>query len=167
MKILALDLSLNGSGMAVIELDGDRVRILEAELVDNSKIDVESFKLNRIYTRLSRLLVLHKVDVVVRERGFSKYPATTQKLFKVVGVCDLTCCWEGHDKVIEITPTTIKKALTGSGKGSKGAVQQSVRDYLVDEQYDFKFKSEDVSDATAVGIAYLINKGDLICQLTK
>jgi crossover junction endodeoxyribonuclease RuvC len=92
---------------------------------------------------------------VIRERGFSQHAATTQALFKVVGVSELNL--RDHT-IIEIPPTTVKKILTGDGKADKLAVAVAVR-RLLKLPDDFVFKTDDESDACAVILAYLIAEG--------
>lgn len=159
MKVLALDLSLNGTGLAVIELVGDKVKIIEGCLIDNNKVKGTGKKLDNIYNRIDKMFKEHSVDYVVREKGFSRFAATTQKLFKVMGIADLVSVRNGvTGELPELAPTTVKKALTGSGKGDKLQVMAAVRGYLVPEQTEYKFPSDDVSDAVAVGIAFLFEK---------
>lgn len=163
MIILSLDLSLNGAGMAVLSLQGDKVEVLETCLVDNKKVKGLSVgaKLFKIHGNLTRLLRKHNPDIVVREKGFSRFADTTQKLFRVVGIADLALF--EHDplkNMEELSPTTIKKWLTGDGKASKEQVEVAVRKYLVPEQQDMEFASNDISDAVAVGIAQLIKTGE-------
>lgn len=163
MIILSLDLSLNGAGMAVLSLQGDKVEVLETCLVDNKKVKGLSVgaKLFKIHGNLIRLLGKHNPDVVVREKGFSRFADTTQKLFRVVGIADLALF--EHDplkNMEELSPTTVKKWLTGDGKAAKEQVEAAVRGYLIPEQQDMEFASNDISDAVAVGIAQLLKTGE-------
>ena len=54
-----------------------------------------------------------------------------------------------------IAPSSVKKKLTGSGKGDKSAVQEALSKYV--EDYDsIVWNSFDESDACAVGIAHFL-----------
>lgn len=76
--------------------------------------------LSEIYDLITELAV--DVAVFVREKGFSRFPHETQALFKVVGVADLAV-WNKHRcAFVECAPSTVKKALTGSGKAGKAEV---------------------------------------------
>ena len=66
--------------------------------------------LDAIYDLLCELSV--DIDVFVREKGFYRFPHETQALFKVVGGADYK----------EISPSAVKKLLTGNGKASKDDV---------------------------------------------
>lgn len=162
MIVLSLDLSLNGAGMAVLSLCGDKVEVLETCLVDNKKTKGLSVgaKLYKIHQNIVRLLKKYNPDMVVREKGFSRFADTTQKLFRVVGVADLALFDHGTTKdMAELSPTTVKKHLTGAGKADKMLVQAALRGYLIPEQRFIQFESDDTSDAVAVGIAQLLKDG--------
>ena len=106
--------------------------------------------LAEIYDLITELAV--DVAVFVREKGFSRFPHETQALFKVVGVADLAAWKTCNTEFVEIAPTTVKKLLTGSGKASKEEVAESLRSYVGSQMY----KTDDESDALAVGTAWLM-----------
>lgn len=159
--ILSLDLSLNGSAFAVLKPFKKSVRVLEMVWVDNSAVETDSLpeKLANIYFNLADLLSRHDITDVVREKGFSMHSTVTQKLFRVVGVVDFCLYCEGFTTSIpEIPPTVVKKTLTGKGKASKEEVADGILKHLTkpQRQEGIYFRSDDESDAVAVGIAYCI-----------
>ncbi len=109
--------------------------------------------LAEIYAMITELAV--DVAVFVREKGFSRFPHETQALFKVVGVADLAAWTTCQTEFVEIAPTTVKKLLAGSGKATKEEVAAALETYV--GKYDYEI--DDESDALAVGIGYLIQKG--------
>ena len=109
--------------------------------------------LAEIYAMITELAV--DVAVFVREKGFSRFPHETQALFKVVGVADLAAWTTCQTEFVEIAPTTVKKLLAGSGKATKEEVAAALETYV--GKYDYEV--DDESDALAVGIGYLIQKG--------
>lgn len=160
MRILSLDLSLNGTGMAVIEVVDGKIQILATKFVDNKKIKCLGEKLDRIADTLERLIDTYSPDVICREKGFTRFAGTTQKLFKVVGVSDLiTYQWGYINEFPEYSPTTVKKHLACSGKAEKEEVERAVRDFLVEWQKEIEFETNDISDAVAVGITHLLATG--------
>ena len=164
-KILAMDLSLNCPSFAVLETVGDKVKILEVTHVYNkNNKKTTGQKLKEIAEALYSIILNHKLNdgdtYVVREKGFSRFALTTQQLFRVVGVSDLMIyALLETGKIEEITPTSVKKLVTGDGKSSKEDVESGVRNHLIPEQKDFVFKTDDESDAVAVGISYVIKNG--------
>lgn len=160
MRILSLDLSLNGSGMAVLEVKDGKIQVLATKLVDNKKIKCFGEKLALIEKALIELIINYEPDVICREKGFTRFAGTTQKLFKVVGVSDLTAYHRGYtEELPEYSPTTVKKHLACSGKAEKEEVERAVREFLVDWQKEIQFETNDISDAVAVGITHLLATG--------
>ncbi len=99
-------------------------------------------------------------DVVVREKGFSRFANTTQLLFRVVGVADLIAYQEGGIKSIEeLPPTVVKSIVAGYSKADKLEVEEGVRQLLSQDQKNVKFYSDDESDSVAVALTYCIKKG--------
>ncbi len=90
----------------------------------------------------------------MRERAFSRFPRETQALSKVVGIADLVAWQQSCAAFYEIAPTTVKKLLAGSGKAEKEAVALALECYLGYQMY----RTDDESDAAAVGIAWLLQK---------
>ena len=66
---------------------------------------------------------------------------------------------ERREGVLWIAPTTIKKALTGSGKASKADVASSLAAHVGALDY----ACDDESDSVAVGVAWLI-KEECLCE---
>ncbi|MGV2794976.1 crossover junction endodeoxyribonuclease RuvC, partial [Clostridium perfringens] len=117
-------------------------------------------KLKNIQLALLELIKTYKQDMICREKGFYRFAVTTQKLFKVVGTSDLNAYDCGYSEEIpEYSPTTVKKHLTSSGKAEKDSVELSVRGDLIEEQENFEFTTNDISDAVAVGITHLLLSG--------
>lgn len=162
-KILAMDLSLNLPAMAVLEIRDGRPWIVDTYYVDNKKKTkaTTAEKLANIADTLATISETHTdITHIVREKGFSRFANTTQLLFRVVGVSDLAGVklFSCRD-IEELTPTTVKRFVAGNGKADKEEVEDGVRELLAPEQKDYKFYSDDVSDAVAVGLAYYIKKG--------
>lgn len=98
------------------------------------------------------IILTYNIDVYVREKAFSRFARETQALNKVVGIADLVAWQQSMAIFHEIAPTTVKKLLTGSGKADKETVAQALDRYLGAQVY----KTDDESDAAAVGVAWLL-----------
>lgn len=160
--ILAMDLSLNLPAFCVAEVVNGQIRVIELSHIDNKKANITTAeKLEKLYSHLKDIFQKYKeFDVVVREKGFSRFANTTQLLFRVVGVSDLVALQEAGIKAVEeIPPTTIKNIVAGYSRADKGEVEEGVRTFLSDDQKDIKFYSDDESDALAVAVTYSIKKG--------
>lgn len=160
--ILSMDLSLNLPAFCVAEVNDGIFTVLEVSHVDNKKGKLTTAeKLGKIAWHLKNIFQKYgEFDVVVREKGFSRYANTTQLLFRVVGVSDLVAYDEMALKEIEeIPPTTIKTMVAGYSKADKQEVEEGVRKLLQEHQKDIEFYSDDESDAVAVGLTCCIKKG--------
>ena len=154
LTILGLDLSLSCPGYAVIEIRNGKPKLLESGIVKANPKQSQVDKIKRIAAHLLRLKMDYDIDVVVRESGFVRHNRTTKILERVVGATMLTLGGE----ILEIPPTSIKKTVAGSGKATKQEVEVAVRS-LLSLPKDFKFKSDDESDAMAVALAFAILEG--------
>ena len=154
----AMDLSLNGPGFAVLAVtDGGFPVLLEKSHL-KPKGTTHGRKLGQISEEIDRYLCEYSPEHIVREKGFSRFAATTQALYKTVGVSDLYAYMRMEKTVHEIAPTSVKKIVAGNGKASKDDVQEAVIRRLQIDKPDF-FANDDESDACAVGVAYFIQKG--------
>lgn len=160
--ILSMDLSLNLPAFCVAEVTDGVFTVLEVSHVDNKKGKLTTAeKLGRIAWHLKNIFQKYgHFDIVVREKGFSRFANTTQLLFRVVGVSDLVAYDEMCLREIEeIPPTTIKTIVAGYSKADKQEVEDGVRKLLQPHQKKMEFYSDDESDAVAVALTSCIKKG--------
>lgn len=88
--------------------------------------------------------------VFSRERGFSRFAAETQVIYRMVGVTDLVL-WDKTKKSFEqLAPKEVKLCVAHTGKASKEEVAKALEQYVGKVEY----KTDDESDAVAVGIAW-------------
>jgi crossover junction endodeoxyribonuclease RuvC len=153
---LGLDLSMSSAGIAVVKVVKKKPELVVATQVKTKPSESHGWRLYAISKRLREVHEdLGPFAAVVRERGFTRFAAATQAIFKVVGVSDLLF---REYEIPEITPTTVKKHIAGHGKASKEEVEQGVRKILgLPDSY--KFESDDASDAVAVILTYLAREG--------
>lgn len=99
----------------------------------------------------------------VRERGFSRFAAETQTIFRMVGVTDLVI-WDMTKRSFEqIPPKEVKRLVAGNGTARKEEVAAALADYVGNRVY----KTDDESDAVAVGIAWLIKNNYPVVTATE
>lgn len=158
---LALDLSLSSPGFAVLATEHNGHYnvpiVLETSHVKTKASKSHGYRLGEISEEIDRYLLDYSPDHIVREKGFSRFATTTQALFKVVGVSDLYAQMRMDKVIAEIPPTTVKKAVTGSGKATKDEVAGAVIHILrIDDPYFFG--TDDESDAAAVALAYMYDR---------
>ncbi|MDR7207623.1 crossover junction endodeoxyribonuclease RuvC [Priestia megaterium] len=153
--ILSLDLSLACPAFAVLKVTDGKVKVIEVSHVKTKAKDSTGQRLFIIANHLQDILDRYEFDAYVMEKGFSKFPVATQQLQRVVGVTLVTLYRNGVINVGELSPTTVKKGITGSGKASKEELATCLHDYVG----DVKYKTDDESDAVGVGIAFAKSKG--------
>lgn len=160
VKLLALDLSLSSTGYAVIQWEEGCATVLEVGHIDNKRKGrmkwAHGKRLMNIYEELSFVINSYPdIELVVREKGVSRFNRSTQVLFRVVGVVDLLLEEYELQPSKEITISETKKVITGDGKAEKGTVATAVQQYLTEK---VTFANDDESDAAAVGVAYCIKE---------
>lgn len=155
MLILALDPSLNSTGYAVLHYEDEVITVVEKGNLNNKKIPAALIgkKLVNIEELLCNLFDIYQFQAIVKEASFcTNKIQSTQKTFMVLGVIYQTCFKNGYSDIQDISATTVKKLVGGNGKCSKEEVKENLY-YYVGYQ---KYVTEDVSDAVAVGTAYLL-----------
>lgn len=153
--ILSLDLSLACPAFAVLKVSDNKVKVVEVSHVKTKSKDSTGQRLFIISNHLKDILDRYEFDAYVMEKGFSKFPVATQQLQRVVGVVLVTLYRKGVEEIGELSPTTVKKSITGSGKASKDELAICLHDYVGDVIY----KTDDESDSVGVGVAYAKQKG--------
>ena len=155
-----MDLSLSCPAFAVMEVLDGELEIHHLSHVKTKAGKSHGFRLFEIYIRMKEIYEeFPDIQEVVRERGFSKFPATTQALFKVVGISDACAYKHGYPIVHEITPLEVKKLITGNGRSDKDRVAKSLKIVYGIEN---NFKTDDESDSVAVGVSHFIKKKLLV-----
>lgn len=150
--ILAIDSSLACPAFSVLlfDLDNRTVEVVQLEHVKTNSKKPTGHRLDQIDKMLDYLTHHYDFDEVVMEKGFNKFATATQQIQRTVGLLLFRMwTWKGYE-IAEIAPTTVKKALTGSGKASKQEVADALESYVG----KIKYANNDESDATGVGIAY-------------
>lgn len=163
-RILSFDISAS-PGVAVIEIKTPKRDRPSLNLImsDSIKTGTNSTDAQRFaYVEAFAIKAIHEYgpfDVVVREhfvKGGSK--RGTQLVFGSWSKIDTALQVYGYVIKDEITPSQVKRLIGGSGSAGKDEVEAGVRRIcgLAD---DYVFKSDDASDAAAIGLAYAIREG--------
>ncbi|MGN4765244.1 crossover junction endodeoxyribonuclease RuvC [Bacillus cereus group sp. MYBK215-1] len=154
-RILAMDLSLACPAFAVLEIRQGEVSVVHLSHVKTSPKKSTGYRLFQIAEHLQGILDTYKFDLLVMEKGFNKFALATQQIQRTVGVVLVTLMRNGYENIGELSPTSVKKCITGSGKASK----QELADALVNYLGHMDYKTDDESDSVGVGLAYAKEKG--------
>jgi len=149
--IIALDLSLVSTGVAIFNEDGKCVKL---DTIETSAKDETKIRLKVIGEKIIKIKKEYKPILVLVEQGFSRYNVATQMLFRVHGLINYLFA-DTEQKYYH--STTIRKIIMGKGNAKKIEVQK----YINDRYKNLNFKNYDESDSYAVGLAWFIEKGIL------
>lgn len=150
-NILALDLSLSNSGVAVFDSRGN---VLELKSINTDKEKTHPLKLKKIAKELTSIKKKYRPNMILIEQGFTRFNKSTQAIYKTVGVVNYLFF---DVEQIYMNVKSIRKALLGNGNAKKDMVQN----YILSEYKDLQFSNFDESDAFAIGLAYFKEKGVL------
>jgi crossover junction endodeoxyribonuclease RuvC len=149
--IWAFDLSLSCSGVTIFSEDAKVEKIFSVETKTEK---THQAKLKLIANRLLELKEKYEPKEIVIEQGFSRFNASTQAIFKVVGLCQYLFC---EIPQYFYQPTLVKKTVGGKGNLKKEEVQEAV----LKRYPEFIFRNMDESDSLALGITHFIHTGVL------
>ncbi len=155
MRVLAIDPGFDRLGLAVLEGDASKPTLIWSECVQPPKGAVEE-RLQAVFSAVESALTEYKPDILALETLFF----STNNKRSALGVAEargaiLTAAAQAHVRVAEISPQTVKLAVTGHGAADKKAVARMIPLLVALPQ---KKRLDDELDAIAVGIAALANK---------
>ena len=110
-------------------------------------------RLKVIADKLTELKQKYPPEVIVIERGFSRFNMSTQVIYRVHGILNYIM---SEFEQIYYPPKTVKEAIL---KGN--ATKKQVQEVIKNKYPDIVFKNEDESDSYAVGLTYFIKTGKL------
>lgn len=159
MRVLGLDLSLTSPGFAVIEVKNGKPRLIASANFKTDSSTAQALRYEEI--EAFTMLFIHDYkpfDIITREiwppsRSFSQ----NNKIHGAWSAVERALLRYGYEVDANMTPNNVKKTVTGDGSAKKGKVAESVRKILRLPD-DYKFDSDDCSDACAIALAYLIRE---------
>jgi len=150
MKVLGIDPSLRGTGLAVIEQKGSRTVARHWEVVKISAKAPHSECLGTIRARVDALLDEYTPDSASIEGGFFfKNAKVAMVLGEVRGVV-IACCSAAGVPVYEYSPRKAKQNITGWGAAPKDQVARMVVSVLGLEETP----PPDATDALALALCH-------------
>lgn len=160
---VGLDLSLAAPGFAVVSVKDRRPSLIAVTHYKTLPADsqplryelIESFAL----VWLRDIMRKHgEISAVIRETWPpSRNPDLNDKVHGAWSAVDRALSRVGLAVTANITPTSVKKAVTGNGNAKKPEVADGVRRILRLGE-DYAFATDDESDACAVVLAWLIRE---------
>lgn len=151
MRILAVDPSLRGTGFAVLEESGSKVRCLEYSVIRNSPKLSQEGCLIAIHEALEAVISRHQpVALAIEKVIFVQSYATAIVLGAARGVAVLAAAQRGLS-IHEYPPKRVKQAVVGRGAAAKDQVAFMIRALLGLTETP----PSDAADAIAIGLTHL------------
>ncbi len=150
-RVLGIDPGSRVTGFGVVQKEGSRLHhIAHGAIVAHKGAVSFEERLVRIHEGLAEVIALHEPTSVAVEGIFhQKNALSALKLGHARGVALLTCSLAGL-AVHEYSPSTVKKAVVGTGRADKRQVLKMVSLLLGIPEPE----SLDASDALAVAICH-------------
>lgn len=151
MIILGVDPGIATVGYGVVELVGNKYRVIDYGAILTPSDQLFPDRLRSVYDQLNDVIIRHRPDdLAIEELFFNKNVKTAIKVGHARGVEILAAV--NHDlEVYEYTPLQVKQAVVGYGRAEKRQVQEMVKILLNLEKIP---KPDDVADALAVAICH-------------
>ncbi len=153
MKAMGIDPGLAMTGFGVVEALTRGGRACDWGTIRTRAASPTAHRLKEIHEQLHLLLEKWSPDVLVMEEVFvlKQFPKAAITLGEVRGVIRLAA-EEAEVPVMEIRPTEVKSALTGSGRARKEQIQRAIRRLLgIEKELD----SNHAADALALALTGL------------
>jgi len=154
MIVLGIDPGTEVTGYGVVRGESAHDPVLvECGVIRTKAKDALPARLHAIHDGMTDLMTRHKPDVVcVEDVFYARNVRTTVTLGHARGVILLAAAQHGA-VIRELAPRAIKKAVVGSGAGTKEQVQFMVAQLLRLKSVP---KPADAADGVAAALAYLI-----------
>ena len=151
MIILGIDPGLAIVGYGVIEVAGDKRRMVQFGTLTTKAGAPTPQRLRTIFKGITQLIEMYQPeDVAFEELFFSKNVTTGMAVSAARGAA-ICAAAEKTENLYEYTPMQIKQAVTGYGGADKHQVQQMVKLLLNMEEIA---RPDDAADALAVALTH-------------
>jgi Holliday junction resolvasome RuvABC endonuclease subunit len=143
-----LDLSLSSTGIAIFSNDAKLIKVVS---VDTRSETLHQTKLKLIANSILELREKYKPERAIIEKGFYRFPASTEAVFKVHGL--VSYLFSDIEQIF-YAPTTVKKVVGGRGDMDKLELRA-----IVQKRFPkIEIWDNDQSDAVAIGLCFFIKR---------
>jgi crossover junction endodeoxyribonuclease RuvC len=149
MKFLGIDPGYARLGYGIIQVSGNRPEFVDAGVFETAVEEPEGKRLLDLQVFLQNLFAQHRFTHAALEQVFLRRNLTTGiRLSEARGIIVMNLCQAGIG-YSEISPTAMKKAITGSGTAQKKTVQLMTAKLL---HLPAQMKIDDAADG--LGLAF-------------
>ena len=162
MRILAIDPSLRGTGFAVLEEIGPKVRCLEYSVIKNSPSLSQEACLIAIHDAVTSVIQRHGPTALAIENVIfvQSYPTAI-----ILGAARGVAVWASAQaglSIHEYPPKRVKQAVVGKGAAAKEQVAFMIRALLGLTETP----PSDAADAIAIGLTHLRTIASPVLRVT-
>ena len=151
MRVLSIDASLRRTGVAIIEANAGKPRVLYCGAIDNARALRSSSCLVAIHDRVAELIHEHEPDCCALEAVIYVQSHKIAILLGAARGAAILAAAERGLPVFEYAPKRIKQATVGRGTADKSQVAFMIRALLGLTQTP----GPDEADALAIGLTHL------------
>ena len=150
MKILGIDPGTRNCGYAIVEKNGNSIKLIEAGLI-KIKTKILQEQIVEMSEGFDLIFAKHEINEVSIEDMFYAFnPKTVIKLAQFRGAISLKIL-QKFGNFAEYTPLQVKQAVTGNGKATKEQVAFMVKRLLGIKK---EIKPLDITDAIAIALTH-------------
>ncbi len=151
MRVLGIDTSLRSTGIAVVEIQGTRLKLIASATLKVKARALRTECLRCISEGVGQMLAETHADEVSIEGAFFFKNAKTALILGEARGAAMAACAQGTVPIFEYAPRRVKQAVTGHGNADKLQVRQMVMQMLAIREEP----QEDAGDAMALAICHL------------
>ncbi|HEY4488054.1 MAG TPA: crossover junction endodeoxyribonuclease RuvC [Candidatus Paceibacterota bacterium] len=152
MKVLAIDPGYGRCGVAIVEKENGKEKLVYSACIETSARDDFPNRLAIVASKCRELLERYRPESLAIEKlYFQKNQKTAMRVAEVRGALIALASAEGVP-VFEYTPGEIKSASAGFGGADKKAVAKMLHALITIEK---DIKHDDEYDAIAIGVTHL------------
>lgn len=161
--LYGLDISLKCTGVSIYDLEERKfiyIGSFNTEKIyatkENKGLYLNGVKLKKLVDWTKELMAQYPPALIAIERGFSRFNNETQAIFRTHGVLN---CLLWNKPQTYYPPKSVKLAII-HGDASK----ELVKEEILKRYPELIMSNEDESDAVAVALTYLIDKGLIVWE---
>lgn len=156
MLTLGIDPGSITTGWALLRSSGNKVEYVDSGILKfDSKVDFLN-RLTQIKNKTDELIKgLSPDDISLESLIFVKSPTALIKLAQTRGVILSSVVNNYEGRIYEYSPNLVKSSAVGHGHADKESVKK-VLDMLLGKR---TYKTHDESDAVAIALCHILNKG--------
>lgn len=163
--LVSVDSSLKRPGFAVFHIIDKQIKEVNTSVVDNkTKVKPHGQLLDEIISHfITNVVPNTDKQVIFLRQHIAPNHFNENAVVEVVGFLNWYIykfheCIHSNKEWYELYPVTVKKEMTGNGKAQKHQVAYELFKY---PHCGKNYKTDDESDAVALGLAFLIRHGQI------